>query len=128
MGTSAFAVPTLVQLFEKAFDISGGITQPDKPSGRGQTIHEPPVKHKARELHLPVYQPFSLKDDDARALFKALEPNMIVIVAYGKSLPAWLLQLPKFGALNVHGSLLPKYRGAAPIHCVIANGETETGV
>ena len=128
MGTSAFAVPTLVQLFEKAFEISGVITQPDRPSGRGQTIHEPPVKQKARELHLPTYQPFSLKDDDARALFKALAPDMIVVVAYGKILPVWLLELPKFGAVNVHGSLLPKYRGAAPIHWAIANGETETGV
>ncbi len=128
MGTSAFAVPTLVKLFEAGNSISCVITQPDKPSGRGQTIHEPPVKIKARDLKLSVHQPSTLKDDNARALFKELEADMIVVVAYGKILPAWLLELPRFGAINVHGSLLPKYRGAAPVHWAIANGETETGV
>jgi methionyl-tRNA formyltransferase len=128
MGTSAFAVPTLLQLFEQGFNISGVVTQPDKPGGRGQVLREPPVKAKARELHLPIYQPVTLKDDNARASFQALEPDMIVVVAYGRILPPWLLELPRYGAVNVHGSLLPKYRGAAPIHWAIANGDAETGV
>jgi methionyl-tRNA formyltransferase len=128
MGTSTFAVPSLVKLFEEGFSIVGVITQADKPSGRGQAIQSPPVKKKAFEIHLPVYQPRTLKDDGARALFDALAPDMLVVVAYGKILPAWLLQLPKCGAINVHGSLLPKYRGAAPIQWAIANGEQETGV
>jgi len=128
MGTAAFAVPTLVHLFEEGYKISGVVTQPDKASGRGQSIQASPVKQKAFELHLPIYQPATLKNDNARALFQAMEPDMIVVVAYGKILPPWLLQLPRFGAINLHGSLLPKYRGAAPIHWAIANGETETGV
>jgi len=128
MGTSAFAVPTLTRLFEEGFHISAVVTQPDKPSGRGQRMHAPPVKVKAHELQLQVYQPVTLKDDQARALFEVLQPDMIVVVAYGKILPPWLLKLPGFGALNLHGSLLPKYRGAAPIHWAVANGEMETGV
>jgi methionyl-tRNA formyltransferase len=128
MGTSIFAVPTLVRLFEEGFTITGVVTQPDKPGGRGQLLQESPVKKKARDLHLSVYQPITVKDEPARALFRALEPEMIVVVAYGKILPTWLLDMPRFGAVNLHGSLLPRYRGAAPIHWAIANGETETGV
>jgi methionyl-tRNA formyltransferase len=128
MGTSAFAVPTLLQLFEQGYSIAGVVTQPDKPGGRGQLLREPPVKAKARELHLPIYQPVTLKDDTARATLQALAPDIIVVVAYGKILPPWLLELPRYGAVNVHGSLLPKYRGAAPIHWAIANGDSETGV
>jgi methionyl-tRNA formyltransferase len=128
MGTSAFAVPVLVRLFEEGFTIAGVITQPDKPSGRGQSVHASPVKQAAHDLQLAVYQPATLKDDHARALFQAMEPDMIVVVAYGKILPPWLLKLPGYGAVNLHGSLLPRYRGAAPIHWAIANGETETGV
>jgi methionyl-tRNA formyltransferase len=128
MGTSVFAVPTLVRLFEKGFSITGVVTQPDKPSGRGQALHAPPVKTKAHELRLSVYQPSSLKNDEARSLISSLDMDTIVVVAYGKILPVWLLQLPGWGAVNLHGSLLPKYRGAAPIHWAVANGETETGV
>jgi methionyl-tRNA formyltransferase len=128
MGTSDFAVPTLARLFEAALPIVGVVTQPDKPSGRGQNLQEPAVKKKAFELHLPIYQPATLKNDEARALFQAMQPDLLVVVAYGKILPPWLLQLPRYGAINLHGSLLPKYRGAAPIHWAIANGETETGV
>src|SRR5438876_3948802 len=109
MGTSVFAVPTLIRLFEEGFSISGVVTQPGKPSGRGQAMQAPPVKRKAFEFQLPIYQPATLKDDTARALFQALEPQMIVVVAYGKILPPWLLQLPRLGAVNLHGSLLPKY-------------------
>lgn len=128
MGTSAFAVPTLSRLFAEGFTIAGVITQPDKPSGRGQTMHAPPVKVRALELQLPVYQPDRLKNDEARALFQSLAPDMIVVVAYGRILPPWMLALPRYGAINLHGSLLPKYRGAAPIHWAVANGESETGV
>jgi len=128
MGTSAFAVPTLACLFEEGFTISGVVTQPDKPSGRGQAVQPPPVKKQAYELQLAIYQPPSLKDDSALSLFTALAPDLIVVVAYGKILPPWLLKMPRYGAVNLHGSLLPKYRGAAPIHWAVANGETETGV
>ena len=128
MGSSSFALPALQRLFEDGHQITGVVTQPDKPSGRGQFIQSPPVKAKALEFHLPVYQPVSLKDDAARALFEALEQEMIIVVAYGKIIPPWLLRLPRYGCVNLHGSLLPKYRGAAPIHWAIANGETSTGV
>jgi methionyl-tRNA formyltransferase len=128
MGTSAFAVPSLVRLYEERFPIRGVVTQPDKPGGRGQMLLESPVKRKARDLQLSIFQPDSLKDDPARTLFQAMAPDLIVVVAYGKILPPWLLQLPRYGAINLHGSLLPKYRGAAPIHWAIANGEVETGV
>jgi methionyl-tRNA formyltransferase len=128
LGSSTFAIPTLVALFEKGYSIAAVITQPDKPSGRGHVIQAPPIRNKAIELHLPVYQPVSVKDDRARALFDALSPDMLIVVAYGKILPAWLLQLPRYGAINLHGSLLPRYRGAAPIQWAVANGEPETGV
>ena len=128
MGSAAFALPTLERLFEKGHSISGVITQPDKPAGRGQMMQGPPVKKIAFDLHLPVYQPKSIKDDEARALFDALAPEMIIVVAYGKILPPWLIRFAPHGAVNLHGSLLPKYRGAAPVHWAVANGETETGV
>jgi methionyl-tRNA formyltransferase len=128
MGTATFAVPTLQKLFEKGYKIAGVITQPDKPGGRGQTFTPSPVKQKAFELHLPVHQLKSLKDNEAHALFEALIPQMIIVVAYGKILPLWLLELPEHGCINLHGSLLPQYRGAAPVHWAIANGETKTGV
>jgi methionyl-tRNA formyltransferase len=128
LGTSTFAVPTLVKLFEQGYPVTAVITQPDKPSGRGQAVQSPPVKQKAFGLHLTVYQPPNLKDDAVRAMFGALRPDMLVVVAYGKILPAWLLSLPRYGAVNLHGSLLPKYRGAAPVQWAIANGEIETGV
>ena len=128
MGSSPFALPCLHQLFEKGYEIVGVITQPDKPSGRGQALQAPPVKKRAHELHLPVYQPKSLKADETQALVNALSPDMIIVVAYGKILPPWLLQFPRFGCIHLHGSILPKYRGAAPVHWAIANGENKTGV
>ena len=128
MGSATFALPSLNRLFEKSYEIAAVITQPDKPSGRGQALHGPPVKRRAYELLLPVYQPKSLKASDAHELFSALAPDMIVVVAYGKLLPPWLLELPRFGCINLHGSILPKYRGAAPVHWAIANGEEKTGV
>jgi methionyl-tRNA formyltransferase len=127
-GTSSFAVPILEALVETPYSIVAVVTQPDKPAGRGQTLQAPPVKTKALELRLPVYQPTTLKNDEARDLFKRLAPDLLVVVAYGKLLPPWLLELPRFGAVNLHGSLLPRYRGAAPIQWAVANGDSETGV
>jgi methionyl-tRNA formyltransferase len=128
MGTASFALPSLSCLHEKGYEITGVITQPDRPGGRGQTLQAPVVKKRAQELHLPIHQPKSLKTDEARELVGSLEPDMIVVVAYGKILPPWLLQFSRFGCINLHGSLLPKYRGAAPVHWAIANGEEKTGV
>ena len=128
MGSATFAIPTLQRLFEDGYKIAGVITQPDKPSGRGQSVQAPPVKRKACELSLQVYQPKSLKDGETHALIEAVAPELIIVVAYGKILPPWLIEFPRFGCINLHGSLLPKYRGAAPVHWAIANGETFTGV
>jgi methionyl-tRNA formyltransferase len=128
LGTSTFAVPSLVRLFEEGYKITGVVTQSDKPSGRGQEMQAPPVKRKALELQLPVYQPKSLKDEQTQAMFAALEAEIMIVVAYGKILPKWLLELSRYGCINLHGSILPKYRGAAPVHWAIANGETKTGV
>jgi len=127
MGSATFALPSLDALFEAGHTITAVITQPDKPTGRGQAVQGPPVKKRAFDLHLPIYQPSSLKTDQAHQLLEVLAPDLIVVVAYGKILPRWLLQLPKYGCLNLHGSLLPKYRGAAPVHWAIANGEERTG-
>jgi len=127
-GTSDFAVPILQMLFDSGYSIPGVVTQPDRPAGRGNTIHPPPVKLHAVELSLPVYQPASLKNEEARQLFQELQPDLLVVVAYGKLLPGWLLALPRYGAMNLHGSLLPRYRGAAPIQWAMANGDLETGV
>jgi methionyl-tRNA formyltransferase len=128
MGTASFAVPTLNQLFEAGYVISGVITQPDKPSGRGQSVQWSPVKKRAFDLHLPVFQPNALKSEEASELIRALSPELVVVVAYGRILPPWLLRFPHYGCINLHGSLLPKYRGAAPVHWAIANGEQRTGV
>jgi methionyl-tRNA formyltransferase len=128
MGTAEFAVPTLHRLVNEGYDIATVVTQPDKPSGRGQLVHPPPVKRKALDLQLKVNQPATLKDDSARRLFEDLQPDCIIVVAYGKILPAWLIRLARLGVVNLHGSLLPKYRGAAPIQWAMANGENETGV
>ena len=128
MGSATFALPSLNRLFERGYEITGVITQPDKPSGRGQTVQSPPVKRLAFDLHLPIYQPSSLKTEETQSLIQALRLDVIVVVAYGKILPPWLLQFPSYGCINVHGSILPKYRGAAPVHWAIANGEKSTGV
>jgi methionyl-tRNA formyltransferase len=128
MGTAEFAVPTLHRLVSEGYTIAAVVTQPDKPSGRGQLMHASPVKRNAHELQLNVHQPATLKDDSARVFFEELQPDCIIVVAYGKLLPPWLIRLPRVGVVNLHGSLLPKYRGAAPIQWAVANGETETGV
>ena len=128
MGSATFALPSLNRLFERGYEITGVITRPDKPSGRGQTVQSPPVKRRTFDLHLPIYQPSSLKTEETQSLIQALRLDVIVVVAYGKILPPWLLQFPSYGCINVHGSILPKYRGAAPVHWAIANGEKSTGV
>jgi methionyl-tRNA formyltransferase len=128
MGTAEFAVPTLQRLVSEGYTLGAVVTQPDKPSGRGQMMHASPVKRNALEHQLNVHQPATLKDDSARVFFERLQPDCIIVVAYGKLLPPWLIRLPQYGVVNLHGSLLPKYRGAAPIQWALANGENETGV
>ena len=128
MGTPAFAVPTLKALLSSHHTISAVFTQPDKPSGRGEKLSAPPVKLIALEQEIPVHQPEKLKTPEWQSVFAELKVDAYVVVAYGKILPQWLLDLPRLGAYNVHASLLPKYRGAAPIHWAIANGESKTGI
>ena len=128
MGTPAFAVPTLKGLLSSHHTVAAVFTQPDKPSGRGEKLSAPPVKQLALEQGVSVYQPDKLKAAEWQPVFAELNADAYVVVAYGKILPQWLLDLPRLGAYNVHASLLPKYRGAAPIHWAIANGETRTGI
>ena len=128
MGTPLFAVPTLKALLSSHHTVSAVFTQPDKPSGRGEKLAAPPVKLIALEQGIPVHQPEKLKTLEGQSVFGELKVDAYVVVAYGKILPQWLLDLPRLGAYNVHASLLPKYRGAAPIHWAIANGETMTGI
>lgn len=128
MGTPYFAVPTLQALFTKGYTIDLVITQKDKPKGRGKKIQYTPVKEKALDLGLEVYQPDSINDLESVEKIKAIDPDFIVVVAYGQILKKEILEIPKFGCYNVHASLLPKYRGAAPINWAIINGEKETGV
>lgn len=128
MGTPDFALFTLRALCERGEEIVGVVTQPDKPRGRGYTLTPPPVKVYAEEKGLPVYQPATLKDEAFASLLSRLDPEVIVVVAYGKILPASVLSYPKHGCINVHGSLLPAYRGAAPMQRAIMEGQSETGI
>ncbi|MDO7786192.1 methionyl-tRNA formyltransferase [Desulforamulus aquiferis] len=128
MGTPDFAAASLKALIETQHQIVGVVTQPDKPKGRGKQVQPPPVKVLALENSLPVYQPVSIKTDEFLEQLKLLQPQCIVVVAYGKILPREILHLPPLGCVNVHASLLPYYRGAAPIHWAVINGEKETGV
>ncbi len=129
MGTPEAAVPTLRKLLESEHEVLAVFTQPDRPTGRHQVLTPPPVKRVAQEAGIPVHQPEKLKtNEDVRAVIHALGPDVIVVVAYGKILPPWLLQIPRLGCVNVHFSLLPKYRGAAPVQWAIARGEAVTGV
>ncbi|MDY6852486.1 MAG: methionyl-tRNA formyltransferase [Thermodesulfobacteriota bacterium] len=128
MGTPEFAGPALTALAESDDEIVLVVTQPDRPRGRGRKTAPPPVKVLAQDLGLPVWQPESVKGPEAEARLKALEPDLLVVVAFGGLLPPALLDLPQAGPLNVHPSLLPAYRGPAPINWAIINGETETGV
>ena len=128
-GTPRFAVPTLEKLAASGFRIPLVVTQPDRPKGRGLELVPSPVKQSALQLRLPITQPDKIKtNDNFRAQLTALKPDAIVIVGYGRIIPQWMLDLPPFGNINLHASLLPKYRGAAPIQWAIARGETVTGV
>ncbi len=128
-GTPRFAVPTLEKLVRAGFRVHLVVTQPDRPKGRGLELVASPVKQSALALGLPVDQPDRIKNNEEfRAQLTALKPDAIIVVGYGRIIPQWMLDLPPLGNINLHGSLLPKYRGAAPIQWAIANGETVTGV
>lgn len=128
-GTPLFAVPTFKHLLAQTdFQIVAVITQPDRPRGRGQEVSFSPVKEAALAAGISVHQPEKIRAPEVQTLLQSLEPDVIVIIAYGQIIPASLLPIPKFGWINLHASLLPKYRGAAPINWAIANGETKTGV
>lgn len=128
MGTPDFAEASLKKLIEEKFDVVGVFTQPDKPKGRGMELSFSPVKELALAHGLPVFQPEKMRDGRALEQIKALAPDILVVVAYGRILPDEILALPRYGAINVHGSLLPKYRGAAPIQWAVLNGDKVTGV
>lgn len=128
MGTPEFAVPTLKALNEKGHEIKLVVTQPDKPSGRGKKLKKSEVKEAAEQLGLPVFQPDKIKKPENIEVLKSYNPDVIVVVAYGQLLNKEILELPKYGCINVHASLLPKLRGAAPLNWSIINGETHTGV
>ncbi|MDI9475831.1 MAG: methionyl-tRNA formyltransferase [Natronincolaceae bacterium] len=128
MGTPQFAVPCLETLVDDKHEIIGVFTQPDRPSGRGRKINITPVKEKALEHNIPVFQPNTLKDVEVFKNIEKLNPDIIIVVAYGQLLPTEILRVPKYGCINVHASLLPKYRGAAPINWAVINGEESTGI
>ena len=128
MGTPDFAKKSLERLYCDKHDIAGVFTQPDKPRNRGMKLSYSPVKELALEHGTPVYQPVSLRDFDVAGIVRELKCELITVVAYGKLLPPEILRIPPYGCINIHGSLLPKYRGAAPIQWAVINGERETGV
>ncbi|MCD8376535.1 MAG: methionyl-tRNA formyltransferase [Oscillospiraceae bacterium] len=128
MGTPEFAVPSLRALAEAGHTLCGAFTQPDRPKGRGMKLQPTPVKEFCLTHEIPVFQPAGFRDGEALAQIQALAPEMIAVAAYGRILPQAILELPPAGCINVHSSLLPKYRGAAPINWAILNGERETGV
>ena len=128
MGTPDFASASLQQLLDDGFEIVGAFTQPDKPKGRGMELCASPVKELALSHGLPVFQPENMRDNTTLETLKGLQPDILAVVAYGRILPPEFLELPRYGAVNVHGSLLPKYRGAAPIQWAVLNGDKTTGV
>lgn len=128
MGTPDFAVGTLEALVQAGHEVMLAVTQLDKPQGRKQVLVAPPVKEKALELGIPVFQPKRVREQESLRVLKGYEPELIVVAAFGQILPKELLDLPKYGCINVHASLLPKYRGAAPIQWAILNGDEVTGV
>jgi methionyl-tRNA formyltransferase len=128
-GTPAFALPSLRELqAHPEFKIAGVVTQPDRRRGRGRELAISPVKSAAAASGIPVYQPQKIRTEEAHEYFRTAAPDAVVIIAYGQIIPASLVEIPRLGWINLHGSLLPKYRGAAPIHWAIANGETRTGL
>lgn len=129
MGTPDFAVPCLEAIIkDENCEVVGVVSQPDKPKGRGHKLQPTPVKIKTMEYNIPVFQPETLRNHSFENELKELNPNIIVVVAYGQILPEYVLNYPKYGCINVHGSLLPKYRGAAPIQRCVIDGEKKTGV
>ena len=128
MGTPEFAAPAIDSLIAAGHEIAAVFSQPDKPKGRGYALTPPPVKVRAMEHNIPVYQPTSMKDGEALKIFHDIQPDVGVVIAYGKILPKDILDAPRYGCINVHASLLPKYRGAAPIQWSVIDGEPKTGV
>lgn len=128
MGTPDFSVPCLERLVADGHNVSGVFTQPDKPKGRGNKIQYPPVKETALKYSIPVFQPRSMRDGEALEIIKKLNPDLIIVIAFGKILPQEILDFPKYGCINMHASVLPRYRGAAPIQWCVINGEKESGV
>ena len=128
MGTPDFAVQPLRALAEAGYQVTGVVTQPDKPKGRGKTMMPTPVKEEALKHGFPVYQPAKVRDAEFVEMLKSLNPDIIVVAAFGQLIPKSILELPKFGCINIHASLLPKYRGAAPIQQAVIDGERESGV
>lgn len=128
MGTPDFALFSLKKLYECGHEIAAVITQPDKPTGRGYVMTPPIVKRWALEQNIEVYQPRTLRDEEFASLLKKIDPELIVVVAFGKILPENVIKYPKYGCINVHGSLLPEYRGAAPMQRAIIDGKKVTGV
>lgn len=128
MGTPDFSVPVLESLVKAGHQVVGVVTQPDKPKGRGKAVLMTPVKEKALEYEIPVYQPVKVREPEFVEVLKGLEPDIMVVVAFGQILPKNVLDIPRYGCVNVHASLLPRYRGAAPIQWVVIDGEKESGV
>ena len=128
MGTPEFAVPCLQKLIDCGHEVSGVFTQPDKPQGRKMILTPPPVKQLAAENGIPVYQPLKMRDGTALDMLKQADPELVIVVAYGKILPKEILEYPKYGCINIHASLLPELRGAAPIQWSVINGFDKTGV
>lgn len=128
MGTPEFACPTLTKLIERGEDVIAVVTQPDRPKGRGQRMVSPPVKVIAEEHGIPVLQPLKVRAPEVVAQIRELNPDLIVVVAFGQILPQSLLDIPRHGCINIHASLLPRYRGAAPLNWCLINGESETGI
>lgn len=128
MGTPDFAVNPLHALAEAGYEVTGVVTQPDKPKGRGKSMLPTPVKEEALKHGFPVYQPVKVRDPEFLQVLEKLDPDIIVVAAFGQIIPKSILELPKYGCINIHASLLPKYRGAAPIQQAVIDGEKESGV
>lgn len=128
MGTPDFSVPTLEALVEAGHEVVGVVTQPDKPKGRGKAVLMTPVKEKAIELSIPVYQPVKAREESFIETLRKINPDVCVVIAFGQILPKAILDIPRYGCVNIHASLLPRYRGAAPLQWVVLNGEKETGI
>ena len=128
MGTPDFAVPPLEALVRSGYEVAAVVTQPDKPKGRGKTLMPTPVKEEAMKYDIPVYQPLKVRDPEFVEILENIAPDIIVVAAFGQIIPKKILDMPKYGCINIHASLLPKYRGAAPIQQAVIDGEKESGV